>query len=134
MVDTTWNDVEVASREVVLQAARQFVGAFAESPQFQAFEQALFNMRQDAEAQSAIQAFQKKQASLKTMQMLNAVSTEDRQALQTLADRVNQQPAIIAYNQALSSLVAISQELGDLLSKAIGLDYASVCRTGGCCG
>ena len=134
MMDTTWNDLEVASKEVVMQAAQQFAGAFAETVQFQAFEQALFNMRQDAEAQSAIQAFQKKQASLKTMQMLNAVSDADRQELQALADRVNQHPSIIAYNQALSSLVAISQQLGDSLSKAIGLEYASACRTGGCCG
>ncbi len=133
-MDTTWKDFEVASKEVVMQAAKQFAGALAETEQFQTFEQALFNMRQDAEAQSAIQAFQQKQASLKTMQMLNAVSDEDRQELQALADRVNQQPAIIAYNQAVSSLVAISQELGDLLSQAIGLDYANVCRSGGCCG
>lgn len=134
MVETTWNDLEVASKEVVMQAARQFAEVLAEAPQFQAFEQALFTFRQDAEAQSAIQEFQKKQASLKALLMLNAVSAEDRQELQTLLDRVNQQPSVIAYNQAQGALVAVSQELGDLLSKAIGLDYASVCRTGGCCG
>jgi cell fate (sporulation/competence/biofilm development) regulator YlbF (YheA/YmcA/DUF963 family) len=134
MVETTWNDLEVASKEVVMQAARQFAEVLAEAPQFQAFEQALFTFRQDAEAQSAIQEFQKKQASLKALLMLNAVSAEDRQELQTLLDRVNQQPSVIAYNQAQGALVAVTQELGDLLSKAIGLDYASVCRTGGCCG
>ena len=134
MVDTTWNDLEGASKEVVMQAAGQFAEVFAESLQFHAFEQALFNFRQDAEAQSAIQDFQKKQASLKALLMLNAVSAEDRQELQTLVDRVNQQPSVIAYNQAQAALMAVSQELGDLLSKAIGLDYASVCRTGGCCG
>jgi len=134
MVDTTRNDLEVAPKEVVMQAARQFTEVFAEASQFQAFEQALFNFRQDAEAQSAIQDFQKKQASLKALLMLNAVSAEDRQELQTLVDRVTQPPSVIAYNQAQGALVAVSQELGDLLSKAIGLDYASACRTGGCCG
>ncbi len=134
MADTTWNDLEVASKEVVMQAARHFAEALAETPQYQAFEQALFTFRQDAQAQNAIQEFQKKQASLKGLMMLNAVSAEDRAVLQALADRVNQQPSVIAYNQALTALVAISQDLGDLLSKAIGLDYASVCRIGGCCG
>lgn len=134
MVDTTWNDLEVASKEVVMQAARQFAEVFAEALQFLAFEQALFNFRQDAEAQSAIQDFQKKQASLKALLMMNAESAEDRQELQTLVDRINQQPSVIAYNQAQGALVAVSQELGDRLSQAIGLDYASVCRTGGCCG
>jgi len=134
MADTTWNDLEVASKEVVMQAARQFAGALAESPQYQAFEQSLFAFRQDAQAQSAIQDFQNKQASLKGLLMLDAVSAEDRQELQALADRVNQQPSVIAYSQAQKDLVAVSQEIGDLLSNAIGLDYASVCRTGGCCG
>ena len=134
MADTTWNDLEVASKEVVMQAARLFAEALADTPQYQAFEQALFTFRQDAQAQSAIQDFQNKQASLKGLLMLNAVSAEDRQELQALADRVNQQPSVIAYSQAQNDLVAISQELGDLVSNAIGLDYASVCRTGGCCG
>ena len=134
MVDTTRNDLEVASKEVVMQAARQFAEVFTEAPQFQAFEQALFNLRQDAEAQSAIQDFQKKQASLKALLMLNAVSAENRQELQTMIDRVNQQPSVLAYNQSQGALVTMSQEIGDLLSKAIGLDYAGVCRTGGCCG
>ncbi len=134
MADTTWNDVDMASKEVVMQAARQFAEALAETPQVQSFEQALLNFRQDTQAQSAIQAFQKKQASLKGLLMLDAVSAEDRAELQALADQVNQQPSVIAYNQALAALTAISQDLGDLLSNAIGLDYASVCRTGGCCG
>ena len=134
MVDTTRNDLEVAPKEVVMQVARQFAEVFAEAPQFQAFEQALFKFRQDADVQSAIQDFQKKQALLKALLMLNAVSAEDRQELQTLAERVNQQSSVIAYNQAQGALVAVSQELGDLLSKAIRLDYASACRTGGCCG
>ena len=134
MAETTWNDLEVAPREVVMQAATQFAGALAELPQFRAFEQALYNFRQDADTQNAIRVFQEKQAALKPMLMLNAASAEDRQELQARLDRVDQQPAVIAYNQALSSLIAISQELGDVLSNATGLDYASVCRTGGCCG
>lgn len=134
MADTTWNDLEVASKEVVMQAARHFAEALAESPQYQAFEQALFTFRQDAVAQDAIRDFQNKQASLKGLLMLDAVSAEDRQELQALADRVNHQPSVIAYSQAQKDLVIISQELGDLVSNAIGLDYASVCRTGGCCG
>lgn len=134
MADTTWNDIEVASKEVVMQAARHFAEALAETAQYRAFEQTLFDFRQDAAAQSALQAFQTKQTSLKGLLMLNAVSAEDRQELQALADRFNQQPSVIAYSQAQNDLVAISQELGDLVSNAIGLDYASVCRSGGCCG
>jgi cell fate (sporulation/competence/biofilm development) regulator YlbF (YheA/YmcA/DUF963 family) len=134
MVDSTWDSLEVATKDVVMQAARQFSEAFAESPQFQAFEQAYFKYRQDTEAQTALQEFQKKQASLKALLMLNAVSDQDRQELQRLQDLFFKRPTVVQYTQAQEALVAISQEIGDLLSNATGLDYASSCKTGGCCG
>jgi cell fate (sporulation/competence/biofilm development) regulator YlbF (YheA/YmcA/DUF963 family) len=134
MVETTWNDLEVAPRSAVMQAARQFAETLGETPQFREFLQSHFNFREDVEAQNTLQEFQKKQASLKAMLMLNAVSEEDRQELQKLQDQFYRQPSVIAYNQAQGALVAVSQELGDMLSNAIGLDYGSSCRTGGCCG
>ena len=134
MVDIPWNDLEVAPKSAVMQAAKQFAEAFAETPQFQAFEHAHFTYRQDGQAQSARQEFQKKQSSLKALLMLNAVSDEDRQELERLKDQFNNQPSVVQYIKAQDELVAISQEIGDMLSKAIGLDYGNSCRTGGCCG
>lgn len=134
MVDIPWNELEVAPKSAVMEAAKQFAGAFSETPQFQAFEQAYFAYRKDAQAQTARQEFQKKQASLKALLMLNAVSDEDRQELERLKDQFNNQPSVLQYAKAQGELVAISQEIGDLLSKAIGLDYGNSCRTGGCCG
>lgn len=134
MVDTTWNDLEVASRSVVMQAAKLFAETLGNTPQYREFEQSYFNFRKDTEAQSAIQEFQKKQASLKALLMLNAVSEEDRQELRRLQERFVHQPSVLRYTKSQEELVAISQEIGDQLSKAIGLDYGSSCRTGGCCG
>lgn len=134
MGDTQWNELEVASKEVVMHAAEQFAGVFTETPQYQAFEKAYSAYRQDTRAQSTLQEFQKKQASLKGLMMLNAVNEEDRQALQSLHDRFYQQPSVVQYTQAQADLIAMAQEIGDVLSKSIGLDYGSSCRTGGCCG
>lgn len=134
MGKTTWNDLEVAPKSAVMQAAKQFAEAIGDTPQFKEFEQAYFNYRQDTEAQQAIQEFQKKQASLKALLILKAVSNEDRQELQVLQEKFYQQPSVLQYTRAQEELVAISQEAGDLLSKAIGLDYGNSCRTGGCCG
>jgi cell fate (sporulation/competence/biofilm development) regulator YlbF (YheA/YmcA/DUF963 family) len=134
MVDTTWNDLEVAPRSAVMQAARQFAETLGETPQFREFLQSNFNFRQDAEAQSAIHEFQKKQASLKALLMLNAVSDEDRQELQRLQDRFYHQPSVLRYSKAQEELMVVCQGIGDTLSEAIGLDYGSSCRTGGCCG
>ena len=134
MVDIPWNDLEVAPKSAVMQAAKQFAEAFAETPQFLAFEQAHFAYRQDDQAQSARQEFQKKQSSLKALLMLNAVSDEDRQELERLKDQFNNQPSVVQYTKAKDELVSISQEIGDLLTKAIGMDYGNSCRTGGCRG
>ena len=134
MDHTTWNDLEVAPRSAVMQSAKQFAETLGDTPQYRDFEQSYFNFRKDTEAQSAIQEFQKKQASLKALLMLNAVSEEDRAELQRLQERFIQQPSVLRYTKAQEELVAISQEIGDLLSKAIGLDYGASCKTGGCCG
>jgi cell fate (sporulation/competence/biofilm development) regulator YlbF (YheA/YmcA/DUF963 family) len=134
MDDSTLNELEVASREVVMQAARQFAEAFAETTQYQAFQQAYFAYRRDGSAQKALREFQQKQASLKALQMLNALSQDDRQEIQRLQDQFYGLPSVVAYTQAQETLVAFSQNIGDQLSEAIGLDYGSSCQTGGCCG
>ncbi len=135
MVEAQWNELEVASKEVVMHAAEQFARVFVETPQYQAFEKSFNTYRQDRAAQSALQAFQQKQSSLKGLLMLNAVSDEDRLALQNLHDTFYQQPSVMQYAQAQVDLIAMSQEIGDILSKSIGLDFGSACRaTGGCCG
>ena len=134
MGDTVRNDLEIAPRSAVMQTAKQFAEVLAETPQFRAFEQSYFNFRQDAQAQAAIREFQKKQASLKALLMLNAVSDEDQQELQRLQEQYYHQPSVVQYAKAQEELVALSQEIGDFLSKAIGLNYGSSCKTGGCCG
>jgi cell fate (sporulation/competence/biofilm development) regulator YlbF (YheA/YmcA/DUF963 family) len=135
MVDIIWNDLEVSAREVVMQAARQFAQAFAETEQYRAFERAYDAFRQDAEAQNARLEFQKKYASLKALLMLNAVGDEDRQELNRLQDRFYQLPSVKHYAQAQEELIALAQEIGDFISSSIGLDFGNSCRTGGsCCG
>jgi cell fate (sporulation/competence/biofilm development) regulator YlbF (YheA/YmcA/DUF963 family) len=134
MSDNPMNELEVAPRSAVMQAARQFAEVLADTPQFHEFEQSYIEFHQDAEAQNAIKEFQKKQASLKALMVLNAVSVEDQQELKRLADRFYERPSVIRNTKAQEELVAISQEIGDLLSNAIGLDYGASCKTGGCCG
>jgi len=132
--NSTWNDIEVAPRSAVMQSAKQFAEILSETPQFREFEQSYFNFRQDTEAQNAIQEFQKKQASLKALLMLNAVSDEDRQDLQRLQERFAQQTSVLRYTNAQEELIKMCQEIGDQLSKAMGLSYGDSCKIGGCCG
>ncbi|MHB8086989.1 MAG: YlbF family regulator [Anaerolineaceae bacterium] len=134
MDKTINNDIEVAPRSVVLKSANEFAQTLGETPQFTEFLKSHFDFRQDVDAQNIQQEYQKKQASLKAVLMLNAASDEDRKELQNLQERFNQRPSVIRFIKAQDDLIAICQEIGDLLSKEIGMDYASSCRTGGCCG
>jgi cell fate (sporulation/competence/biofilm development) regulator YlbF (YheA/YmcA/DUF963 family) len=134
MNDVARNDLEIASKTVVMQSARQFAETMSDTPQFKEFEQSYFAYRQDEAAQMVLQEFQKKQASLQAVLMLNAVSDEDRQELQRLHDRFYSQTTVMRYIKAQEVLIAISQEVGDLLSNTIGLDFGASCKTGGCCG
>lgn len=129
-----WNELEIASASTVMHAARQFAQTLAETEQFQAFEQAYDHFRHDAQAQKSLSAYQQKQSSLKALLMLNAVSEADRKELQRMQDEFYSQPAVIRYIHAQEELAKMCQLIGGQISDAIGLDYGSACRTGGCCG
>jgi cell fate (sporulation/competence/biofilm development) regulator YlbF (YheA/YmcA/DUF963 family) len=129
-----WNELEIASASTVMHAARQFAQALVETEQFQAFERAYDQFRRDAQAQSSLSAYQQKQWSLKALLMLNAVSEEDRRELQRLQNEFYSQPAVVQYIRAQEELTRLCQLIGDQISDAIGIDYGSACRTGGCCG
>lgn len=129
-----FNELEVASKPVVMQTARRFSEALAESPQFKAYEDAYQAFLQDQEAQSDYQALRSKQEALRMMMMLNAVTDEERQELTKLENQFYNRETVQGYITAQETLISLCQEIGDILSDAIGLDFGSACRVGGCCG
>jgi len=128
------NELEVASKAVVMNTARRFTQALAETPQFMAFEESYQAFRQDHAAQKAYEALQQKQESLRMMMMLNAVDEDERQKFQDLQAQFYQQETVQQYLTAQENLISVCQEIGDILSDATGLDFGSACRIGGCCG
>lgn len=134
MDNLIWNELEVASKSVVMDAARRFTEALAESPQFRAFEDTYQAFRQDNVAQTAYKALQDKQESLRMMMMLNAVEEEERLALNKLEKQFLSYQSVQQYIEAQNNLISLCQEIGDILSDAVGLNYGLACRVGGCCG
>ena len=132
MNDYELNELELAPASVVKQAARDFAATLGETPQFKVYEEAADRLNQDTEAQRAIAAFETKQQSLQAMLMLNAVSEVDQAELQRLQRAFSSLPAVVAYFQARADLMTLCQTTGDLLSQAIGLNYATACGSG-CC-
>lgn len=136
-METRWQTQETAmesvvSREGALQAARKFAAVLAETPQYQAFDEAQLQLRRDAAAQAAIRAFQERQQSLQLMLMLGALSEADRQDLQRLQREMLAQPTVQAYVEAQERLSLLCQEVAGLISEVIGLSFAASCGPG-CC-
>lgn len=132
MSDVFLSDLELAPASVVMQSARDFAVALASTPQFQSFEQASIRLRDNKDAQAAMRAFQKKQQSLQALLLLNAVGSDDQAVLDELREAFLQQPSVIAYQEAEAKLRALCQETAGMLSRYIGLDFATVCGSG-CC-
>lgn len=130
-----YEDRDVIPRSDVLRSANQFAKLLAESELFQNLENAYVDYTRDSAAREALQKLQNKSISLRTMMALSAVSPEDQLELQRLQEEFYNQPVVKQYTQAQEELISASRKIGDVLSQAAGLDFASSCSTGGgCCG
>lgn len=132
MTDLTLSELELASPEVIRQAARDFAQALAETPQFKALEAAGERLRGDTAAQSAMQAFQAKQQALQMMQKLNAISAEEAAEMERLRQTFLAAPAVVAYSQAQEDFTLLCRAAANRLSESIGLSFAPACGPG-CC-
>ncbi len=131
-----WQVSAVGTAEVsdseALQAAREFAAVLAETPEYQAFDEAQLRLRRDPAAQEAIRAFQERQQSLQMMLMLGALSEADRDNLQRLQREMLAQPTVRGYVEAQERLSLLCQEVASLISEVIGLSFAASCGPG-CC-
>lgn len=128
------NDLEVASKSVVKVSAKQFTEVLTETPQYREFEESYRKFSNDEEAQEIYGALKQKQESLRMMMMLNAVDEADRLELEELEKKFYENGLVSRYLEAQEALLATCQQVGDVLSDAVGLDFGTSCRVGGCCG
>ena len=133
MNPTEISSLEIASNEVVQQAARDFAAALAATPQFQSFEAAAETMEHDTAAQEALHTFQAKQQELKMAQTLKTITLQEQNEFEQLRQAFLTQPSVVAFYQAQASLVAICQAAGDILSDSTGLNFAASACSSGCC-
>ena len=127
-------EAEGASAEAeVRAAAHAFAQALAESDEFQAWEQAAWALRQDQAAQAMAERLQAMQRELQPLLMLGATTAEQRLELEELRSAYLTLPAVLAYMQAETNLRTLCQAANEVLSKQVGLDFATNCASG-CCG
>ena len=128
------NDLEVTSKNVVIQSARFLTQALTETQQYHDFEESYKNFREDPEAQKTYNTLKQKQEALRMVMMLNALSDEERAELEKLEKQFLQNKAVMRYLAAQETLIQTCQQIGDILTEAAGLDFGAACRVGGCCG
>ncbi len=117
----------------VYAAAHAFAEALAESDVFQVWEQAAWALRQDQAARALAERLQTIQRELQPLLMLGAVTAEQRLELERLRSDYLTLPTVLAYTQAETDLRALCQAANEVLSKQVGLDFATNCASG-CCG
>ncbi|RMF87502.1 MAG: YlbF family regulator [Nitrospinota bacterium] len=120
------------SEEEVLQAAREFATVLAETPEYQAFEEAQRQLRHNPAAQEAIRAFQEKQQALGWQAQFGFLSDAEQEELRRLQQAMVNQPAVQNYMEAQERLRRLCQEVADTISQVIGLNFATGCGPG-CC-
>ena len=130
MTKIVQDEVELTPPSAVLQAARHFAEALADTAQFKAFELATEQMSHDEAAQHAMAAYRSKQSSLQAMLRLNAVSGRDRDELERLRQEFLSNPSIAAQLQAQEDLTGLCQAAAAELSQRIGLSFTAACGPG----
>lgn len=118
----------------VLEAAREFAAALAETAEYQAFEGAQLALQRDDAAQAAIRAFREKQQVLGWELRLGVVTDADREGLQRLEQDMLAQPTVQAYVEAQERLSRLCGDLVDIISDTIGVNFAAGCGPGCTCG
>ncbi len=113
-------------------AAQSFAQALAETPEFEAFEEAATAFRQDGAAQQAVRLFQEKQRSLQMTQQLNMLTQDELDELKRLRQAMMEQPRVRAYVESQNALSLLCQAAALELSQVIDLDFARACAPG-CC-
>ncbi len=122
----------MVSRNEALQAARELAAVLAETPEYQAFDEAQLWLRRDAAAQAAIRAFQEKQQALGWQLQFGLIGDAEREELRRLQQAMLAQPVVRGYVEAQERMGLLCQEVAGLISEVIGLSFAASCGPG-CC-
>jgi len=114
------------------EAARQFAAILAATSQYKAFALARQQLQHDAEAQRAIQDFQRQQHYVQMTQIWGTVTEADVQELRRLHEALMRIPTVQEYVHGQEELARTCQAVAHIISEIIGTDF--VPHRSGCCG
>ncbi|GAK56663.1 hypothetical protein U27_03626 [Candidatus Vecturithrix granuli] len=122
------------TRKDVMQAAKTFGKALAESEASIALTAAQHALKKDRQAQNLLSEYQTLQQAVQTAFMWKQIPhAQDMDALQRLEIEINTHPTLRALFDAQQQLKTTVETLNTEISDLLGIDFASNSRVGGCC-
>jgi cell fate (sporulation/competence/biofilm development) regulator YlbF (YheA/YmcA/DUF963 family) len=117
-----------------LAAASVFGAALKASKEFAELVAADDAMSQDAEANTAIAAFNNLQQRLRAEITMGVLQDSQRAELDQRQQAMYDVPSVTAYLAAMAAFQAVCRDTASIVSAEIGIDFAANSRSGGCCG
>jgi cell fate (sporulation/competence/biofilm development) regulator YlbF (YheA/YmcA/DUF963 family) len=115
------------------QAVQTLNAALKQSPPLRAYADALAKMEADPSATGLLDELQRVQADLRVRQSNGGVTLADTARLRQLQADVQTHPTIAGFLAADREAKAYLPQVNQLISDLIGIDFASLGRTKGCC-
>jgi cell fate (sporulation/competence/biofilm development) regulator YlbF (YheA/YmcA/DUF963 family) len=119
---------------IAKQSARDFAAVLVQTDEYKALKAADAILEKDKQAEAALNAYNEKVRQLQAVVNERQITREEEAELGELRMVYMHNPSVIAYAKAQAELKEICQQVGDMLTKEIGLDFGASACSGGCCG
>lgn len=128
-----FTDLSEKEKSHLSDAILNLTSLLTNSKEFKEFESAFSIMNQDVAAQNELKTFKQKQQEINQIFRQNGDREKALAELEKIQNSLLENPVIANHTIAQEALMDICTEAGAMLSKNIGLDYATVCGPS-CCG
>lgn len=110
---------------------RELGEAIADTPEYDAFEEAKSAVETDEAAQEKIQEFERQRQEFVLARQVGDASQEDLQNLQRAQQELHEMPVMAEYLEAQSRLVERLESINDAISEPLEMDFGE--QVGDCC-
>ena len=100
---------------------------------FLRYRAATNHLNNDKQASAILQRLAELQAEFRTRQMQGTLTFEDLNQLRSLQDDAQRNPVIAEHLEAQQGVIDAIREINQEISSWLGVDFASLARTTGCC-
>lgn len=103
------------------------------SKQFLRYRAATNHLNNDEQASAILQQLTELQAELRIRQTQGILTSEDINQLRSLQGEVQHNPVIVEHLEAQQGVIDAIRDINQEISNWLGMDFASLARTPGCC-